>query len=189
MSDRRTVLLDCDGVLADFIGEVIETIVAHGGPRHTHADITEFNFTAALKLDADLARLVKRTISTEPGWWYGLTPFPEAIEGVAKLREVAEVYIVTSPWNSHPNWLHERESWLKKHFDIPHSHVIATSAKHLVCGDVFVDDKTEAVRAWAERWYMPAIPVQWETPHNRNDGWAGLSTRSWSKLLELARGK
>jgi hypothetical protein len=123
------VLLDCDGVLADFIGEVIETIVAHGGPRHTRADITEFNFTAALKLDADLARLVKRTISTEPGWWYGLDPFPEAIEGVAKLREVAEVYVVTSPWNSHPNWLHEREAWLKKHFDIPHSHVIACSGE------------------------------------------------------------
>jgi 5'(3')-deoxyribonucleotidase len=197
MSNKKRILLDCDGVLADFIGEVIETIVAHGGPRHVHADVIEFNFSTALKLDPDLARLVKRTISKDPGWWIGLDPFQEAIEGVAKLREVADVFVVTSPWNSCQTWLFERESWLKQHFDIPHSHVLAGSAKHIVSGHMLVDDKTEACAAWDDEqsaaWQMPdgtreeSFAVQWQTPHNRLDEWHGRSTRSWSELLEWAR--
>jgi len=181
---RPVVLLDCDGVLADFIGRVCDTIEAFGGPRYEPHHVTEFNFTKALGLDDSLARKVKRAISDDSAWWSTLPPFPEAITGVAALREVADVYIVTSPWNSNRTWLHARESWLKHHFDIPHSHVIACSAKHLVRGDVFVDDKTEAVAAWQAA-HRDAIAVQWETPHNRNDGWTGRSTRSWADVRHL----
>jgi 5'(3')-deoxyribonucleotidase len=179
----KRILLDCDGVLADFIGEALETIVAHGGPRHTPEDVTEFDFVKSLGLDLDLARRVKRTISTEPGWWYGLDPFPEARAGVDALRKIADVYVVTSPWNSHPTWLHEREEWLKKHFEIPHSHVVACSAKHIVHGDMIVDDKTSALVTWMEyRTHADHEAVQWITPHNRRDGWTGRSTQSWQQL-------
>ena len=193
----KRVLLDCDGVLADFIGSVLDAVADEIGIRYTHEDIKEFNFTKALNLDADVARRVKRTISEGPGWWFALAPFPEAIEGVAKLREVANVYIVTSPWNSHPNWLHEREAWLKKHFGIPHSHVVACSAKYIVSGDLLVDDKTDALVKWEDEqksWWQnedgtkgETFGVQWQTPHNRLDEWSGRSTRSWSELLEWAR--
>lgn len=194
---KRTVLLDCDGVLADFIGGVCRTLADLGHPQHEPHHVTEFDFCKSLKLETDVARAVKQRISGEPGWWLNLEPFPSARLGVAELREVADVYVVTSPWNSHRNWLWEREAWLKKHFDIPHSHVIAASAKHLVAGDMLVDDKTEAVERWdreqacvyreIDGTLRTTFGVQWETPHNRNDGWRGRSTRSWSQLLEWAR--
>lgn len=190
---RPTVLLDCDGVLADFIESVLDAIVDEGGPRYAHADVTEFNFTKALNLDADIARRVKKTISESEGWWYAPSPFPEARAGVDALREIAEVYVVTSPWNSNKWWLSEREAWLKRHFDIPHSHVIACSAKHRVSGDVFVDDRTDALVRWDDEqgcaWQNGdgttgrTLAVQWQTPHNRRDEWSGLSTRSWAELL------
>lgn len=184
---RKRVLLDCDGVLADFIGRVCDVLFNVCGVERTPDQVTEFDFVKSLGLTADTARRVKAFISDTPGFWSTLSVFPEAIEGVARLREVADVYVVTSPWNSCRTWLHERESWLKKHFDIPHSHVLAGSAKHLVNGDLFVDDRTDALVKWQNEREIPPFAVQWQTPHNRLDVWSGRSTRSWSELLEWAR--
>lgn len=193
----KRVLLDCDGVLADFIGRALKTVAYHTGRTHKPADVTEFDFCGALRLHPDEVRAVKRTISDDEGWWSSLEVLPGAIDGVRALREVAHVFVVTSPWNSCKTWLHERESWLKRHFDIPHSMVLAGSAKHLVSGDVFVDDKTATLVAWDhEQSYMQRNPdgsihetfaVQWETPHNRLDEWHGKSTRSWPELVEWCR--
>ncbi len=193
----KRVLLDVDGVLADFIGRVCATIYNLSGLERTPEQVTEFDFCRSLALPADVARLVKRHISEEPGWWSSLEPLPGAVEGVARLREVADVYIVTSPWNSCRTWLHEREAWLATHFGIPHSRVIACSAKHLVAGDMLVDDKTETCAAWeheqAHMWQKPdgtqgmTFAVQWQTPHNRRDEWDGKATRSWAELVEWAR--
>lgn len=189
----KRVLLDVDGVLADFIGSVLATLkVITGEVRHPY-EVDRFDFCEALSLPPVTARVVKDRISNERGWWSSLSVFPGAVEGVAALRSVADVYIVTSPWNSCHTWLHEREAWLKRWFDIPHSRVIATSAKHCVAGDVFVDDKTETLVKWDDEqgsmWQMPdgsqgrTRAVQWETPHNRRDEWHGDSTRSWSQLV------
>ncbi len=193
----KRVLLDCDGVLSDFIGSVCDLVRCHGGGNRTPAEVTEFDFCKSLNLDVDVAREVKREISTTPGWWSSLKVLPGALEGVAALREVADVYIVTSPWNSCRSWLCQRETWLKRHFDIPHARVIATSAKHLVSGDMLVDDKTETCVAWdleqGAAWRMPdgssgeTRAVQWQTPHNRRDAWSGHSTSSWAQLLEWCK--
>src|SRR3990167_2542237 len=177
----KRVLVDCDGVLADFISRVCETIEFHGGGKFMPDQVTEFNFAKALQLGPFLASAVKKTISNEPGWWSSLRPFPEAVDGVARLQEIAEVYVITAPWNSCKTWLHDREAWLKKHFGIPHSHVLVGSAKHLVSGDLFVDDKTDALHAWNAN--QGGIAVQWQTPHNRLDALSGHSTRSWDELI------
>lgn len=174
------ILLDCDGVLADFIGPVLELVREHTGREHARADVTGFGFAAALKLSADENRIVTDAISNRAGWWSSLPVLPGAREGVARLRELGEVYIVTSPWNSCATWLHEREAWLKKHFDIPHSRVLAGSAKHLVAGQWFVDDKTSTLHDWQSE--NDGVAVQWATPHNRRDGWLGPSTSSWEQL-------
>lgn len=185
----KTVLLDVDGVLANFIGSVLDVVRAVTGASYTPEHVTQFDFTKSLDLHADDAREVKRRVSEVPGFWSGLSPFDEAIEGVARLREVAEVVIVTSPWNSCRTWLHDRETWLKRHFDIPHSHVIAANAKHYVTGDFFVDDKTETLVRWRDRNGRIGTAIQWQTPHNRNDEWHGPSTRSWEQLVRWVGGQ
>jgi len=181
----KRILLDCDGVLADFMGGVFDLVEKQTGLRHSIDEITEWDFVKAMGLAPDLAKTVKATLSGEPGWWLSLKPFDQAAEAVALLRKMAEVYIVTSPWNSHRNWLHEREAWLKKHFGIPHSHVIACSAKHLVRGDILVDDKTSTLIDW-QREHPTARAVRWEQPYNINDEWGGSSTSSWAQLIAWA---
>lgn len=193
---KKTVLLDCDGVLANYVEPVLDLVYERTGRGYTAADVTSFDFAKALKLAPDEARDVKAAVSDREGWWSRLPVLPGAQEGVAKLRQVAHVYIVTSPWNSCRTWLWEREAWLKKHFNLPHSNVIAGSAKHLVFGDIFVDDKTEACERWdyenGAYWRDKAgepresFAVQWITPHNRLDGWEGRATNSWDELIGWA---
>lgn len=181
---RKTILLDVDGVLADFIGPVCALAEWATKRKHKREDVTRFDFASCLRLSPDEKREVVKSLK-EPGFWDSLPVFDGAQEGVARLREVADVVIVTSPWNSCPTWLYEREAWLKKHFDIAHGDVISTNRKHVVYGAMLIDDKTETLHAWRKVWGNGA--VQWQTPHNRLDEWTGRSTRSWDQLVEWAR--
>lgn len=180
----KRILLDVDGVLADFVSALLVVVADITGRRYTVEDITAYDFVAALKLSKDEASRVKRTLGNTPGFARKLKPYPGSIEGVAALQKVAEVYIVTSPWNSNPTWTHDREWWLKKYFNLPHSHVIHTSAKHVCAGSMLVDDKTGTLVKWAE--YNPSgQAVQWQTGYNRQDGWQGISVDSWPQLVDL----
>lgn len=186
LADKR-ILLDCDGVLADFVGPVLDLVHEVTGRRHKREDIAAFDFVAQLGLSRDEAVLVKREISHRDGWWCSLPVYEGARAGVDRLREFGEVFVVTSPWNSCRTWLHDRETWLAKHFDIPASNLLVGSAKHLVAGDMLVDDRSDTLREWA-RWHghHGGKAVQWQTPHNRNEPWLGLSTRCWNELAGWA---
>jgi 5'(3')-deoxyribonucleotidase len=184
---RPVALLDCDGVLADFVGGFLKLLGATTDRWFTPEQVTHFDIGASLGLSPAESAAAKRAISSTPGFCSALAVLPGAVDGVRALREIADVYIVTSPWNSCPTWTHEREAWLKRHLGIPHSHVVHTSAKHLVRGDVFVDDKTEAVIAW-QVVHPRGIGVQWHTPHNRLDEWSGPSTKSWAHVEAMTLG-
>lgn len=180
----KRVLLDCDGVLADFIGGVLPIVNRLCNREHRHEHVTAFDFCTSLGLSPDESATVKRAIGATQRFAADLAVLPGAREGVARLRELADVYIVTSPWNSNATWTSDREWWLKKHFDIPHRNVIHTSAKHVCVGDVFVDDKTEALERWQDE-HEQGLAIRWITPHNRNEHWVGPDLESWDELVQL----
>lgn len=182
----KRVLLDVDGVLSDFVGSWIKLLNAHFDRSWTHADVTHFDVCESLDIPVDQRGDAKRLISEFPNFAATHDVLPGAIEGVFWLQHVADVYIVTSPWNSHPTWTSDREKWLKKYFGIHHDRVVHTSAKHVVSGDILVDDKTSTLDAWQSA-HPLGVAVQWRTPHNRRDAWSGVSTCSWDDVIELAR--
>jgi 5'(3')-deoxyribonucleotidase len=181
---RPIVLLDCDGVLADFVSAMLRVVYEVTGEAYRPEQVTEFDFCRALGLGPTDAGNVMLAISGRRKFCARLVTYPGARDGVRRLREVADVYIVTSPWNSNETWTSEREWWLQHYFDIPHGRVIHASAKHLVRGDVFVDDKTSIVATW-QRWNPDGLALRWNTPHNQRDPWDGRSTSSWDELIEL----
>ena len=186
---KRRFLVDVDGVLADFVSAYLDIVRAVTGRSHSPEHVTEFDIGKSLALSRDESSLVKRTLGNSQGIARELGVYPGAREGLAALREVADVYIVTSPWNSNPTWTHDREAWLEKHFRIKHDRVIHTSAKYVCCGDVLVDDKVSAVEQWQAA-HSNGIGVVWDTLHNQRDSFPGLRMRtsSWSLLLALATG-
>ena len=184
---RPIVLLDCDGVLADFIGGLLPVIRDITGRTFVREQVTRFDFVTSLGLSREEGAAIKRWLGDARGWCESLAVYPGAVDGVCALREVADVYIVTSPWNSCATWTHEREAWLRRNFDISHANVLHASAKHLVRGDVFVDDKTEAVVAWQAA-NPDGAAMRWLTPHNWRDEYAGSSTQDWGVVRSLALG-
>lgn len=185
-NNKLRVLLDCDGVLSDFIRGALRVVNDILDTHYVPTDVTAFDFCASLGLSPQDAARVKRAIGSTQYFAASLDVFPDAVDGVRRLREIADVYIVTSPWNSNWTWMSEREAWLARHFDIHHANVVHTSAKHVCTGDFLVDDKTETLERWQAA-HPRGRAVQWVTPHNRRDGWIGAGAATWGDLISLVQ--
>lgn len=181
----KRILLDSDGVLSNFVGAWLSLINGARGTSFVLDDVTGWDVCESLGIPAGPERAAtKQLIADCPNFAQRHEVLPGAIEGVRRLQAIADVWIVTSPWNSHPTWTHDREAWLKRNFGIPHGRVVHTGAKFLVCGDMLVDDKTSTCSEWSQCW-RDGLAVQWETPHNRRDTWGGVSTCDWDFLVEM----
>lgn len=185
MSGPR-VLLDCDGVLADFTSRALDVVADVTGRRYALEQVTAWDFCEALGLSRDEARVVKRVIGETRGFAASLAVYPGAVDGVRRLREIAEVHVVTAPWNSNPTWTYEREWWLRTHFDLESQRVHHSSTKHVFAGDVFVDDKLSHVRDWSDE-HPDGVAVLWRTRHNQTESLPSCPvTSSWDDLVRWA---
>jgi 5'(3')-deoxyribonucleotidase len=183
---RPIVLLDSDGPLSNFTQAWLDALYIETGARHTPEEVdrwdihkTAFFAEIAKKVygaviaeagdvKAAIQALKSRCIQhvVKPGFCDAIQVQPGAIEAVDRLRKIADVYVVTSPWDSSPTWEFERKNWLKRHFDIHHHNVLQGAAKHLVFGNVFVDDKIDHVLEWSKRW-PEGRAILFDMHHNR----------------------
>src|SRR5258708_4850965 len=133
-------LIDCDGILSNFIDPCLEHVNRILGTSFKHDEVNQWDIFEALDVQPQVAEEVFDLMKLE-GACSALPLYEGAKEGVAKLREMCDVYVVTSPMSG-PHWAHERERWLLKHFGIAASHVISTPAKYCVAGDFLLEDQT-----------------------------------------------
>lgn len=179
---RPDVLLDVDGVLADFVAKYLDDLYALTGVRHTKAEVNDWEIKNALNLSKEVELRMVAKIEEE-GWCYNIPILPDAQEGVQALREIANVHIVTSPWWSSTYWAGERYRWLKDHFNFSYKEVTQTHSKHKMHGDYLVDDKHGTLVKWKEA-HSEGVPILWGTPHNINDD-ATWRVNSWDQLLQM----
>jgi 5'(3')-deoxyribonucleotidase len=179
------IVLDCDGVLSDFTSGALRIVEEVTGRRFTLSDVTAFDFVKSLGLTVAEGSAVKKLIGSRQGFAAALVPYPGARQGVRRLRELGDVFCVTTPWDSNSWWRDERTSWLALHFGINRVHHEIDKAPFEA--DVFVDDKASHVQAWSERW-PDRTAVFWRTPHNiPEDAPKGAhTTSSWDDLYQIA---
>ncbi len=143
------VLLDVDGVLGDFkqlffdcaekaTGKILDKTRLEGNAYSKCLGLTRAQSEATWKL-------IK-----EPGAAMGIACMEGAQLGVSRLRELpgVELYAVTSPVPSQ-TWCYDRWKWLKVYFDIDRENVLYTHSKHLVQGDILVDDSHLNIVRWS----------------------------------------
>lgn len=174
------LLLDCDGILADFLQPLLDRVNEERGTAFQWTACDQWDIGAAFGLDwKDLGRIVET-----PGFCASLPVYPGAVEGVAALQATHDIYCVTSPFSG-PHWMAERTAWLKQHFGFDKSHVIHCYTKRLVFGDLLLDDKPETVREWADAW--PGAALLWDAPWNQGaDIGRGRRVRSWAEVGKVA---
>ena len=186
------IALDADGVLRNFTAGALVIVEEVTGKKFSPVDVTAFNFTKSLGLSDTESREVMDTITNRRGFVTALPPYPQARQGVRRLRELGEVFCVTTPWEGpfgiNPWWRAESEAWLALHFGIEVVH--HADDKTLYEADLFVDDKSLHVRDWLGVWASRGgTAVFWRTPHNTSESVpAGAhSTGSWDAFYEIAR--
>jgi len=174
---RPRVLLDADGVLADFLGQSLDVLAEISGQKW-HID--QFKTWDIFETVPSRYEKVFFETINQLGWCRSLPVYPEAVAGVTRLREIAEIYIVTSPMNHIPTWMFERERWVEEHFGIHHKKVVHTSAKYLCTADVLIDDRPANIQAW-EREHPEGLGLLWDQPYNRGEE-VGLRVQSWAQV-------
>lgn len=160
------VLLDCDGVLSDFIGHLIAELKARGLPvPETFTEYEIFN-----QLD-DKTSVIAKQLLNDGQFWNMMPKHEEAVHAVEALKAAGhDIAVVTTPWTSCIGWEFCRRAWLMRHFQLRPKRMIPVFEKHWVHGDVFVDDKPAHLRDWMRAW-----------PKGR----AFLMDRPWSQGEEI----
>ncbi len=187
---KPTVLLDVDGVIADFTAAALELIFEVTGRRYQPSDVKTWEVFDSIpepEAQKEVYRILKGA-----GGCLSIPVYEPALEGVARLRELANIVVVTSPFKGSPTWAHEREIWLEKHFQL--EHVIHARHKERIHGDLLVDDKSEHVRDWIAYWQRSgrnpkARGILWKTDRTINDSREplALEAEDWSDLCEFVR--
>ena len=153
------ILLDVDGVVADFTGHLLKL----AAPRLHPIDITDWNFFQFLTDNE--ARCARMLLDTSK-FWETQPLIPGAEAGVAEFRAAGhDVVFVTSPWPSCKEWGYVRREWLKRHFGDA-APVIVTGAKEYIEGGIFIDDRPETVRAWRTAHGATGVALLFDAPYN-----------------------
>ena len=179
---RKRFLFDADEVLLDFQSACFDILRKFNGRVLTAQDYEVWDFFA--ELTPEETAYIRGEVS-KPGFCRHLKPLPGAQAAVEQMREMVDVYALTSPWDS-PTWVYERNESLKEHFAIGRKHVVQTSAKYLVRGDFFLDDNPDHVTHWAEE-HPAGVAMLWHIPNTRKLGHDHFRVRSWAEVLGKVR--
>jgi 5'(3')-deoxyribonucleotidase len=138
----KRVLLDCDGVLSDFMSHLFTYLEIERFPYDEWGVLGKHPLLPWDKCTA--AACTKNFCASMP-------EYPGARTFMETLRDTYDTYVVTSPWNGSSHWHHERVEWLTER-GIDEKRIIFSSAKHICQGDVLIDDRFDNVLAWADAW-------------------------------------
>ena len=190
--NKPVVLLDVDGVIANFVDPFIKMTNITLGTSFKPEDVTEYNIQKSLELSDKQFKRVGIAIGNisaygGSGMASDIEPLPGAVAGVKSLIDVSNIYFVTSVFDVCPRWSYDRKKWLCKYFgDEIGRRTIFTGHKYMVRGDIFVDDMPYHVDSWAKENYGYAI--LWKQHYNKNDSSTNtnvIHTDSWNDILDL----
>ncbi|XP_054703073.1 5'(3')-deoxyribonucleotidase, cytosolic type isoform X2 [Grus americana] len=176
------VLVDMDGVLADFEGAVLRDFRARfpGEP--------QVELPARRGFSAKVA-----SIYESPGFFLGLDPIPGALEAMQEMIRMqdTEVFICTSPLRKYEHCIVEKYKWVEKHLGPEFvERIILTRDKTVVSADLLFDDKdtirgAELNPSWEHILFTCCHNrhIQLQAPRRRLLSWAD----DWKSILESKR--
>jgi len=153
MIKNKTILLDIDGVLADFVGATLALL----GRQEVFVD--RWNFYTQLGMTSN--ELWKRIDSAGHDFWDNMPMLSWAHEVIA-IVDNQKTLLCTSPSLS-DGCNSGKVAWIRKNLPEFSRRFIITPCKHLLRGDfVLIDDSDENVEKFKEIW-QPAIlfPQPW----------------------------
>ncbi|HZW03290.1 MAG TPA: hypothetical protein VFF68_05155 [Anaerolineaceae bacterium] len=175
------VLVDMDGVLADFEGGFVRVW------RDLHPDkpIIPLEERSTFYLTHQYPQAYRpliREIFSSRNFYLNLEPMPGCQQALETMLELhIEVFICTTPWLANYYSTKEKFLWVEKVLGrrwLPR--LVFTADKTLVTGDVLVDDKPEIQGVAAPQWEH----ILYDHPYNRSaEGKRRLTWANWQEVL------
>jgi 5'(3')-deoxyribonucleotidase len=143
--NMKPLLMDCDGVVADFVGATIK-IANQNGFELTNNDVKHDTRRYPYWDVCGLEQIVKG-----PGFCESIPVIEGSQEFVERVRSAGiNVVFVTSPMKESKHWHWERQQWLEKHFGVKRTNLIYATEKRFVNGFAFLDDHVGNVLDWQD---------------------------------------
>jgi 5'(3')-deoxyribonucleotidase len=166
------LLIDSDGVMADFMGHVYNTIEEEVGVSYCHADTRDYWFGDTIHKSLIL------DIMNREGTYRHLDVITGAVRAVNRLRERYDVRVCSAPPKSSKTAETEKREWLAEHFDMEFAEsAIITRDKHLVEARVIVEDNPHID--------VPYRVVMFDQPWNQTHD--GPRMYGWGDIRQIDR--
>lgn len=187
LSERQTVLIDMDGVQADFDSEVMERMTQ----QYPFIPLLGVRRNFYISDDYPEHRKLVLEISNEPGFFTSLAVVDNALEGWQRVIDLGyQPQVCSSPITANPRSEVEKLRWLQQHFAPVFGQYVVDTAiitknKHEHNGVALIDDRPVVSRAAEANWQH----IVFDKPYNQ--GTAGLRQYGWldpnlADLLETA---
>ena len=178
--ERSTVLLDMDGVLADFEAGIEKAWAEHPVVVENNWFPLNLPHARTIKLPPQLrerwgeeAVTTFRSILSSGSFYHNLTPIDGALDGVQRLIESGhDVKICTRPSRHVPTCADEKKAWAYQYLGKKvGDNTIVIRDKTLVPGDYLIDDKPSITGTQQPTW----VHVVFSAPYNTsNITWRNL---------------
>lgn len=173
-----TILVDMDDVLEQLLDAMIRYNNSHYGSRTTMEDVREWDLTKAFPT---LTREQAYSSEYDKEFWKTVKPMPGADEALhTLLARGHEIYVVTA--SIYQTIAEKLDNVLFRYFPyIDESHVIITSRKQMIRGDILVDDGPHNFPGG------DYYKILFDAPHNRGfdeNTIGAVRVKNWKEALE-----
>lgn len=170
------ILVDLDGVCADLLSVWLERYNKDHGENLTVSDITTFYISECVK--PEHANLIKNYLN-EPGLFRRLPIYPNCYTALRTLQDIGhELFIVTNTPYSSVTGFHDKWQWVSDNLPfIPRDNFFSTALKHMVRGDLLVDDYCRNIN------HFPGKTCVIDYPYNQGAR-ATWRVSDWKEFIE-----
>ena len=158
------ILLDMDGVVADFVGSWLKQYNHYTGENIKPSDITGIKTAKFVKDPQTLFR-----IKDGPGFIRNLAPIKDAVDTIHQLHNDGNEIIFVSNGTRAPSSGHEKRDWLHYYFHrlwkIPPLMLTYAAYKKYVRGDVLLEDTPKNLEGLEE----DTKPLLFHQPYNQDE--------------------
>lgn len=176
------ILIDMDGVIADFDGEFLK----RWRERHPEKFFVPFDrrksFYVLDEYPPELHPLVM-DILTEPGFFRTMMPIAGAQEALLHMDALGpEIFLCTSPFSPYQNCVLEKFQWVENFLGTKWvDRIVLTKDKTLVRGDILIDDKPRITSLDTPSWEH----ILYDRPYNQGGDKRRLTWVNWKDVLGL----
>ena len=169
--DKKRLIVDMDGVLADIYEQLIKLEFEESG---TKIDRKE---TLGKTEPEAFPNCLKHV--NQKGFFRNAPVMPLAIDVLKKLNENYEVFIVSSA-TEFPNSLKEKYYWLEQYFPfISWKQLVLCGTKTVIKGDIMIDDHFKNLDFFEGKTILFSQPHNYgknDNSHIRINGWDEIAT-------------